>query len=165
MTMRLLLDTNAWIDYFIFRSERCTTTTRLVGKSYESENLQLCTAIASTVDVYYMIQRELKRVARERDGELTESAAHAANETAWACLQSLRKLSYIVPADESDVIEAFIMRNKHPDYEDNLIAAAAKRAGARCIMTSDEGLLKRQPYPCITVEEALALLEEDLQDA
>ena len=158
MERRLLLDTNVWLDYFIDRGQLHDATASFIGAAFSKDGIQLCTAILSTRDVYYHVQRELKSLMLEEEGKLTESNAAVANEIAWSCLATLRNLSFIVPADETDMIEASIVRETHFDYEDNLIVSAAKRVKAECIVTSDEQMLKRQPYNCITIEEAMQLI-------
>ena len=158
MTHRFVLDTNAWIDYFLYRSKQFDTMTQLIGRAVQSDNVTLCSTAKSTADVFYILECDFKKSVWEEQGSLSKEAARAANETAWACLETMRKLSFIVPADASDIIEATIFRSKHADYEDNLVAAAAKRMKATCVVTSDKELLKNQPYPCVTPVEALQML-------
>lgn len=158
MELRFLLDTNVWLDYFLDRGKLHDITASFIGSAFSADDVQLCTAILSTRDVYYHIQKELKQATLEEISELTDSSIAAAHELAWACLRSLRNLSFIVPADETDVVEATILRDAHYDYEDNLIVAAAKRVKADCIVTSDEQMLKHQPYKCITLQKAIELI-------
>lgn len=158
MEKRFLLDTNVWLDYFLDRGKLHEITASLIGSAFSTDNIQLCTAILSTRDVYYYVQKELKRASVEEEGEVTEANVYAAHEVAWACLTTLRNLSFVVPADETDMVEASVLRETHFDYEDNLIAAAAKRVKAECIVTSDEQMLKHQPYKCITPEAAIKLI-------
>ena len=50
------------------------------------------------------------------------------------------------------------MRAGHPDFEDNLIAAAALRAQTDYVVTSDTGMLSHQPVPSMFPEAALELV-------
>ena len=152
----ILIDANVWVDYFVNRSSKNKDALALISKSYASDSCLLCTPITSVNNIYYAIRQYLKQEAREDEEPLDEEVAKAANEIAWACLATLRKLSFIVPADENDMIEASILKGIHFDYEDNLVAAAAKRVGAEYIVTSDEQMLARQPYPCRSLVDALA---------
>lgn len=161
MQANILFDTNVWVDYFIDRGPMHDAVFTLVSQALASEAVTLCTAVTSTNDIYYAIQQELKREIRAEKGVLPEGDALAAREMAWACLQSVRKLSFIVPADESTMMEATIVKEIHFDYEDDLVIAAAKRVKAECIVTSDEQMLKHQPYKCITPQEAIEALESE----
>ena len=67
----------------------------------------------------------------------------------------MRKQSVIVPADESDMVEAMITRPEHADFEDNLIFSAAKRCDADHIVTSDARMLNGEPFPTLTIEKAI----------
>ena len=156
-SLTLLVDTNVWLDFFIERSFKHEIARRLVVEA-QMRNIQLFTAVHTVKDCYFLINAELKRMERAERGTVSESSALAMREVAWSCVKNLRRLSYIVPADDSDAIEAIIMRAEHPDFEDNLIAAAALRARADCVVTLDAGMLAHQPVSCITPEEALDLV-------
>lgn len=158
MQTNILFDTNVWIDYFINRGPKHQPAFALVSQAYESDDAVSCTAITSANDIYYAIQQELKREIRAEKGTLPEEDALAVKEIAWSCMSTLRNLSFIVPADESTMVEASMVKEVHFDYEDNLVVAAAKRVKADYIVTSDEQMLKHQPYKCITPEEALRLI-------
>ena len=146
---RLLLDTNVWMDYFLDRSSLHDIAGGFIAAAFADESLTICTAALSTRDIYYLIRRELKQADLSENGSVSEEVAAAANEIAWACLATMRRLSFIVPVDETDIIEATILRDIHSDFEDNLIAAAAKRINAAYIVTSDRQMLAHQPYPCL----------------
>lgn len=154
----LLIDTNVWLDFFIDRSSRHDSAGALIAKA-NRQGATLLTPVAAVKDIYFLIGLELKRMQREAKAEGTESFANSVDEVAWACISSLRRQSVIVGADATDMIEALAMRPSHSDFEDDLIAAALQRAHADYLVTSDEGLLRHQPVPCISIDEALELLE------
>lgn len=159
--LSLLLDTNVWIDFFVDRSRRHEAAVSLV-KAARAHDVPLFTAIEATKDVFFTVACELKRMQRDETGTVTEAFANAANEAAWSCLSTLRRQSCIVAADASDMVEAMVQRASHGDYEDNLVVAAAMRASATHIVSSDKQLQKRSPVDCIGIEEAVCLIEGSL---
>ena len=154
---RFLVDTNVWIDYFIDRSVYHDDAIALVATS-QSAGIDLFSTIEATKDVFYLVSYELKRMRRDDGGEVSAGFANAVNEAAWSCLTSLRKRSTVVGADSSDMIEAMTQRANHADYEDNLLVAAAMRARATHIVSSDKQLQTHSPVPCISIKEACALI-------
>lgn len=157
-SLKILLDTNVWLDYFIDRSATHDLAHDIVTKCIRGGH-QLLAAAPSTKDCFFLVAQELKRLERAESGRITESAANAINEVAWACVLSMRKLAYIVPTDDTDVIEASILRSAHADFEDNLILAAAARAQADYIITSDKALIAHMPNTCISLNDALMTVQ------
>lgn len=155
----LLLDTNIWLDYYLGARPGHDLAMRLVGSAVEA-GANLLYAISSSKDVYFLMNAGLKRLYREQHGGcLSEEAALAANETAWGCVSHLEELACPVPCDASDVWVAQKQKPLHSDYEDNLIIAAAKRAQADCLVTSDEALRRHAPVTALSTEDAIAYLE------
>ena len=154
-----LVDTNVWVDFFVDRGRNHNAAVAFVTAARKN-NAPLFTTIESTKDVFFIIACELKRMQRAATGNVTEPFARAADEAAWSCLSALRKHSVIVAADESDMIEAMVQRANHGDYEDNLVIAAAMRAGATHIVSSDKQLQTQSPIPCIGIAEAIRTIDE-----
>lgn len=154
---RLLLDTNVWLDYFLDRSDMHDAARDLVIRAL-GRNVQLLAAISTVKDCYFLIAAELKRMERESSGAVSQAAAEAIREVSWSCITSMRKIAFIVPSDETDMIEAMMMRPLHPDFEDNLVVAAAMRAQADYLVTSDKQLLGRNLGYCLSVRDALAFV-------
>ena len=152
--MSLLLDTNVWLDYFIDRSAYHDLAHDVIARCIREGHVILAAA-PSVKDCFFLVAQELKRIERAENGNVSESAGAAINEVAWSCILSMRRLAYIVPTDDSDVVEAAILREVHPDFEDNLVVAAAKRARANYLVTSDKALLAHAPFPCLSLEQAL----------
>ena len=159
MPLKLLLDTNVWLDHFLDRSARHDLARSVVVEAARRDVTLLC-AVHSLKDSFFLLNAELKRMERAENGTISTSAAASINEVAWSCMRSMRRLSYIVPADDSDVIEAAIMRANHSDFEDNLIMAAADRAQADHIVTSDATLLTHYPNRSIPLDKALKLFAQ-----
>ena len=152
-----LVDTNVWIDFFVDRSRRHEEAVDFIVVA-QTRGVVLFTPIGATKDIYYIVASELKRMQLEEAGVVTESSARAADEVAWSCLSAVRKRSTVLGADSSDMIEAMVQRAAHGDYEDNLIVAAAMRARASHIITSDVQLQRHSPIPCVSIAEACALI-------
>ena len=153
----VLLDTNVWLDHFIDRSATHDLANSIVMRCIRNDH-RILAAAPSTKDCFFLVAQELKRIERSQHGCVSESAAKAINEVAWSCVLSMRKLAYIVPLDDSDVVEAAILRSSHFDYEDNLIIAAAERGRADYLVTSDKVLLAHAPVACISPVRALEIL-------
>lgn len=152
--LAFLLDTNVWVDFFIDRGRNHDPAVNLVAAA-RTQDIPLFTSIETTKDVYYIVASELKRMNRESSGHLDDSFVRAVNETAWSCLSALRRHSTVVAADANDMIEAMVQRADHGDYEDNLVIAAARRASATHIVSSDASLQAHSPIPCIGIAQAL----------
>ena len=156
--LSLLVDTNVWVDFFIDRGKNHDSAVSLVKAAIRNE-VPLFTSIEATKDIYYIVGSELKRMQREGAGSVSTSFAQAVNEAAWSCLNTVRRQSTVVAADVSDLIEALSLKSVHGDYEDNLVVAAAMRARATHIVSSDTTLQARSPVPCIGIVDALELLD------
>ena len=157
MRLKLLLDTNVWLDYFIDRSAMHDRARDVVLRCIDKD-VGLLAALPSVKDCFFLISQELKRTERSEAGTVSESAAVAIREVAWSCTSSIRKLAYIVPSDESDMLEAMLLRDAHPDFEDNLVLAAALRAQADYVVTSDQTLIAHAPMSCLSLDDTLKLV-------
>ena len=157
--LKLLIDTNVWLDFFIDRSALHDKAGELITEAHR-RNALLFTPITAMKDIYFLLGVELKRMQREANGDVSDSFARAIDEIAWSCIAYVRKQSVIVGADQSDMIEAIAMRPNHPDFEDNMIASAARRAQASYIVTSDKQFAQHSPVSSLNIEEAIALLRQ-----
>ena len=157
MPLKLLVDTNVWLDHFLDRSSMHDLARAVVVEA-SRRDVALCCTVHSVKDCYFLLNAELKHIEQAENGAVSQSAASAIREVAWSGVQALRKLAYVVPADDSDIIEAAIMRANHPDFEDNLVLAAAARAQADYVVTSDAALLAHCPERCIPPDRALELI-------
>lgn len=156
----LLLDTNVWLDYFIESRSRHRESFRLIDLCIQRE-IELLFAVTSSKDVFYTMNRIVKHWHREsHDGELTESAALAAQEMAWGCVRQMQELGTAVGCDVSDVWYACKQRSIHGDYEDDLILAAVQRVGSTTLVTNDEKLLRHCPVAALDVQDAIKYIEQ-----
>ena len=156
--LKLLLDTNVWLDYFLARSALHRQVTELVTKTWQSEDVALCAASLSLKDVAFLLERDLKNQARASGEDITPSVTAAAKEAAWGCVRSICDLALIVPVGHAEVMQAFTYKGVHHDFEDDLILSAAARAETDLIVTHDQELARHSPLPCSGVDGALEVL-------
>ncbi len=154
----ILLDTNVWIDYYVGGRPGHELARTLVEGALDRD-ATLLFATLSSKDVFYVIASVIKQDWRAKHGTLTAAQARAAMATAWACLENMDEMATAVGCDQSDVRLARKTRRLHADYDDNLILAAARRAGADLLVTSDEQLLRHAPIAALDVPDALTYLE------
>ena len=158
MTMKLLvLDTNVWLDYELGMRVGHDTAFKLV-ESATRNGVRLGMASHSLKDAFYIVMQLLKAMNRESGAIPEERATHAARQTAWGVLDHLMQLAELIGADYSDAWVAAKYRNLHSDYEDNLVVAAAIRAKADYLVTSDTQLLKQSPVSTLTPTSALEII-------
>lgn len=155
--MSLLLDTNVWLDYFIAKRAGHADAVRLIGEACRKDVALLCTALILK-DVYYLLGVAFKREQRALSGPLSPGSAAAVNEAIWGCIRCMNDMATVVGSDASDVWLAMKLRPVHGDLEDNLVAAAVKRAEASYLVTGDERLIKHAPVAVLAPAEALALI-------
>ncbi len=146
----LLLDTNVWLDYFMGEGPCIDEISRLISHA-QASSLSLLYAPTTAKDLFYLIPRRL----RMRGGDDGVSYAPAA----WACLNRMMEIAAAAPLSFPECELARMLRKKFPDFEDNLIIAAAETAGVDYIVTQDKVFLKQVPEACITPVRALELLD------
>lgn len=157
-TLSLLLDTNVWMDHYLARPQSDNPATNLLMRAASCEHVNLLYAPTTAKDVFFLLERTLKAMARHESAALPEGAAEAAREAAWACVDNMSELAVAAPIDESELWIARKFRRDHGDFEDNLIIAAGERANADYIVTSDRQLLAHLPAIAITPQRACELI-------
>ena len=150
--LKLLIDTNVWMDYFSGRSDRTANVVHLIEIADASELIAL---FASS----YLVSAALKRECRRKNGSLSDSAIAAADETAWACVRQMRELALIAPVGADEVFDSFVFRHHHNDFEDDLMLGVANRIDVDYVVTEDKNLIKHTNGVCINVDQALRLVE------
>ena len=146
--VRILVDTNVWLDHYLDRGARHDDAQRLVEAAAD-ERAVLYVTDGILKDFFFVFQRTLRAAYRAEGLEVTSSLAAAIEETAWGCLRSLMHVAIVVPMGTADVWQAFTYRRTHGDFEDDLLVAAARRAGADFIASSDAELARRSPITCL----------------
>ena len=154
----LLLDTNVWVDYHMPDRPGHRVALKLIDLAYVLE-YPLLIASNSLKDFYYIFWR-IGKAQNNSLGTMTkEQASLTAKLTAWAATEQLTERATVVGSDAADAHIALKLKNVHFDYEDNLVVAAALRAKARYLVTSDQQLIAHCPVAAVTPEDALFFLE------
>lgn len=154
---KLLCDTNVWLDHYLGRRPGHAAAKDMLRAAIESD-CALLVPLVSLKDFFYLVQLELKRASLADGTPVTESDAPAIREIAWATLDNLLELATVVGGDASDVWLARKQRALHDDFEDDLVIAAAVRAKADFLVTSDERLLKNSPVAALSPASMMAYL-------
>ena len=157
MPVKLLLDTNVWLDYFLARTPGHQAASELLELAEGSERIALYTSSLSIKDLAYLLERDMKTGAREAGVSVTEQVSAAARETAWGCVRLVFEQSLIVPVGHPEVLQAFTLKSVHDDLEDDLLLGSAYRADVVDLVTYDTKLARRSPVTCVTVCEALEI--------
>ena len=154
----LLIDTNVWIDYFIAERPHHDEAFELIDLA-ASNGIALCYAITTAKDLFHQLAVDAKRWARRRcGGSLPEGFGAAAQEFSWGCVTSLDNLATPLGMDGSDLWLAVKQKPVHRDLEDNLVAAAAKRARVDFLVTGDADFKMHSPVATLLPGDAVRLL-------
>ncbi len=154
----LLLDTNVWLDNYLGYRPHTQVSRKLISES-TLRGITLCYAATSANDLFYLVREELKKRTRQDTGHLTESQAITCNEAAWACVQDMTTIAVATTVAEPQVSLACNYRKLSRDFEDDLILAAMETSKADYLVTNDEGLCKKSPFPTLSSQDMLATLE------
>lgn len=147
-TLKLLLDTNVWLDLFIPSNpgHRAAWDFLRATASYDDSagrDVVLLYPARIMGDVFYKVHLEAKRWLRTSQFGTEEERARACRDHAWDCVQDMHELATAVGTDESDVWLALKYRSVHEDLEDDFVLAAADRAQADYLVTSDTRLARK----------------------
>lgn len=156
--MRVLVDTNIWVDQFIPQRPGQKHSLRFIDKACE-EDVMLLYPACILKDVFYLIASESKRLTREKTGALSQQYALAAQAYAWGCIDAIQELALPVGTELIDIRMASVWRRVSGDFEDNLVRAAAERSEADLVVTWDKGMLSKRVVPTATPLDALAEIE------
>ena len=156
---RILLDTNVLVDYYLGREPGCSACRNIIDLAYDQH--LLCVAALSLKDVYYLVGATLKRLQRTERGSLTEADAKACSEIAWSCVQHAMGFALVANTGNKECLGARVLRSLHDDFEDNLVTASARSAGADFIVTGDDRLLAHSPVAALSPQDMVSLLEAE----
>ena len=156
---RVLLDTNVWLDAFDGARPRSREASELIDVCAR-RGIDLLYAVGTAKDVYYLVGASLKRQVRTAGEALSEDQARAIAVYAAACVTNMDEIATAVGADSSDVWLARKYQRIHTDFEDCMVLAAAQRAKADYLVTSDGALLRHAPVATLSVDDFLALVGE-----
>lgn len=132
--MRVLVDTNVVLDVLLARRPHLASSTKVLVAS-EAGRLQAFLAAHSIPTVYYLVRKDRgHREARRAIGRILT-------------------LFEIASIDRSVLQEALPLEMS--DYEDAIVAAAARRARCECIVTRDAGGFRKSPVRAVAPEVLL----------
>ncbi len=142
--MKVVFDTNIILDAAMGRpgSEEAQA---LIQAVISGEAVGIVTANSIT-DIHYII--------RKRAGE----------EAARTAVYNTLTIFETVPVDAEACMEALNLSMN--DFEDAVLAVCSKAAGAKCIVTRDEGLIGDENCPVLALspEGALNMLQKEAAD-
>ena len=142
--MKILLDTNVVLDLLLAR-EPFVEAAREIFVLAESRELEACLCATSLTTLHYLMQKAADKAEAD------------------TLVATLLELFEVAPVDKDVLIDASVSNGT--DYEDSVIAAAAKAAGMDRIVTRDNGGFKNSTVPVLHPDEFLAfwrMRQEDL---
>jgi len=152
--LSFLVDTSVWLSYLI-RDEFGYADAKDFLLEAEERGSSLLYTATSLKDVFYLVPRRLRaRMVGSGSVEAGVSFAPAA----WACVRTMTEIATAVPLSLPECDLAWMLRNKHGDFEDDLIIAAAETCDADYVVSNDQRLLERFAPVCITPRQATELL-------
>lgn len=155
--LRLLIDTNVWLDLFVPHRQGAETSRQLLVLAHKQGHHLLYEPII-LCDVYRIVCREAKSWVRQSK-ELTPAYARAIRAHAWDCVSDMCTIATAVGIGDSDVWLARKHRAVLDDLEDDFVLAAAQRARVDYLVSSDSHLLRVAPVAAHTPTDMLAILE------
>lgn len=156
--MTLLVDTNVWLDKYIPDRPHAQASMAVLAHSVREE-VELLYPLRAVNDVFWQVARDRKTWVVKEYGHISEAHAHAINTDAWECIDNMCEVATAVGADASDVWYARHLREVHPDFEDDLVLAAARRAKVDYLVTSDRQLIQKATVAALTPEDMLKVLK------
>lgn len=115
--MRVLIDTNVWLDIVLSREEFYDPAFAVLCECIDG-NEEMCVAATTLKDVFYIAER-------------LQGA-----EAAYGAVERMLELARVVAVD--DLVCRRALELERPDYEDGIIAAAAEADAVDLIVTRDE---------------------------
>ena len=166
-SLRLLLDTNVWLDLFIPSNPGHKAAWDFVRATAAFEDpagreVVLLYPARIVGDVFYKVRLEAKRWVASAQTGSPEQQAVACRDHAWDCINDMCELGCAVGMDESDVWLARKYRALHEDLEDDFVLAAADRAKADYLVTSDVRLARKSRVPAAAPADLIQLLSAHL---
>ncbi|MCL2441921.1 MAG: PIN domain-containing protein [Treponema sp.] len=140
--MKAFIDTNVVIDVLEEREPFYKNSYRIIQLGLEGD-IETIMSAGAVKDVYYLIRRFLKDDIKARESVfLISNYIKVCNTTS------------------EDITNALIL--SMPDFEDALIASAARREKADYIITRNEKDFENSPIPAITPEQFLERLNTNI---
>ncbi len=135
--MKVLIDTNVFLDVFLKREPHYELSAELLGKC--GAKVVGCISASQTTDIFYLLRR----------------AGHDAN-AARSIIRKITENVKTVDVTAADVNNA--LASEMPDYEDALLDCQAKRHRIEYIITRNEKDFKGSQVPAISPQMFLEKL-------
>lgn len=158
--VKILVDTNIWLDYFLARGTHHDAVSAFIAKAYQREDIALYVPSLSLKDLAYQLASLMKLDVRRAGKDITPEIAAAAREVSWGCVRNVLEKALVAPIRRTEALGAFIYKRIHDDFEDDLVLASLDAAGCQLLMTHDAALRRHMGDLCLTAEEGLELLAE-----
>ncbi len=115
--MRVLIDTNIWLDIVLGREEFYDPAFAVLCECIDGDE-EMCVAATTLKDVFYIVER-------------LQGA-----EAAYGAVERMLELARVVAVD--DLVCRRALDLERPDYEDGIIAAAAEADAVDLIVTRED---------------------------
>ena len=93
LPLKLLVDTNVWIDYFLERRPEAHEAAMGFMAEATAADAVLHTSSATMPDLFFLLCQETKRYLREHGKPVDELFAAAVRESAWSSVRNVMELS------------------------------------------------------------------------
>lgn len=154
----VMVDTNILLDYYLPTRPSSKASTKVLTMCANAE-VEVVFALRSLYDVFWQVQQDSKDWVRKVFDPVPERYAKAAIAEAWQCVEHMLTIGTPIGADVTDVRRAIELRSVHPDFEDDMVLAAAERAHVDYLVTSDERLIAKATVAALAPQDMLALLQ------
>ena len=89
LPIKILVDTNIWLDYFLARGVHHHAVSAFIAKAYEREDIVLYVPSLSLKDLAHQLASLMKLDARRAGKDISPDIAAAAREVSWGCMRSV----------------------------------------------------------------------------
>ena len=123
--IRVLVDTNIWLDYFLARGQHHEAVSRFLAKTYDRDDIALYVASLSLKDLAHQIASLLKLDTRRAGNEVTADVAAAARDAADGCRQVDRYVQLLIEASRGEAGEKTGRRIDASEFAQRISRATA----------------------------------------
>ena len=89
LPLKLLVDTNVWVDYFLERRPEAHEAAMGFVAEATAADAALYTSSATMPDLFFLLCQETKRYLREHGEPVDERFAAAVRESAWSSVRNV----------------------------------------------------------------------------
>lgn len=154
----ILVDSNVWIDAFVPMAKGHEEARRFLLAA-QLANQALLYPAHCMADVFYKVRAHFKHWMKGTTLWIGQESAAACRDLAWDCVKDMDTVATAVGLDGSDVWMALKLQGLNADLEDNLVLAAAERAHADYLVTSDRQLIHKSTVAALTPQDMRAVIE------